>query len=229
MSDDYNLISLLKKSILKTIGLVDENPVIVNLPVRSYFVSWYEATSSNSSSGKSEYRSEPAFYELASANQDFYQDIFDHPDVKQFMSAVATFIEEKGLDVGSSFRDQASAGRQLIGQYFNRVGSFSVNDAVIVEVVDRFIEDLTSESAIVSTVYLVGKFHAAREFNLTDEIRFRKITESDIDRFGRINDYGINDLQLTDLFLMNQHRVTLNTKDWICEVRWTGLSEQQWS
>lgn len=214
MSDVDGLTDLFRRSILAIVDLANEKFEEAKVPIRRYSVFWLEPTSPTGSSGKSEQRYEPAFYELESTNPDFYNEITENVDVTTFISNVAKLVEEKGHQVAGWSHDPAGLAERVIAVYFDRVGYFDVVDAVINEVMSEFVEDLTSKTAIVSTVYLVEGFDATTAFNLTDAISFRNISETDIDRYGRSSDFGWPQAAWT-----RHDRPWLNTNDWICEVQ----------
>ena len=93
----------------------------------------------------------------------------------------------------------------MLRLYFEETGAFALHESLVDRIVEDFVRDVSSDSAWVKDVYLVTDLEAPEEFDLGDEIKFRPISDEDIDAFGRLM-HGVP----------TRDETWLNLRDWIC-------------
>lgn len=92
--------------------------------------------------------------------------------------------------------------------YFSAARSVSLDEDLLQQTAEEYVRDVQAEEFVYVTVLQVSGFSADAAFELSDEIKFRPVTQDDI------RHYGYEPLPVRD-------RPRLNTRDWMCVIRQT--------
>ena len=206
MVDRQELIDLAQRAVSAVISLAEHTGKYPDLPTYQYEVFWLEPTGNGNSTGKREEREQPSYGILT---QQIGDQINEHPDVQKFSSFADDFAGTEGKFFPAFGRMMLGTGL-LLEEYFNRVGQLKLDDEILDQACTEYMDDLQSPTAVVRSVYWVKNFAAPSEFclDLDNEIKFRPITERDIDIYGKVPSSPFVGKPLW-----------LNSSDWICEIR----------
>ena len=199
--NENELAKRLLDAVSSTIGLMSRIGSL--FPMEEYQVMFMEPSEPGRATGKHETRTKPAFQML---NREEQRQIQEVPSVKELSSFADNFVQDQGKLLAMTFPGQ-DPGWTLLVRYFNETGEFKVNEDIVNEVCQAFVRDMVDPEATIVSRYLVESFESSEEFELGEGIMFRKITDEDIDSYGRGANYGWN----------TQTRPWLNQTHWICE------------
>lgn len=210
MSDKVTLTELLRDATSAIITLANDQAVGAHLPINNYTVMWMEPTDPQRSQGRFEDRTEPAFHLIELQQPELSERLNADPAVRRFLSAATDFADKKGSQPPGLSPSAEDLAFRLLAVYFDRVGSFRLDDTTLNEVCTQFVYDLEASTATVESIFLIERFNASAQFNLSDGISFRAISDEDIDRFGRV--LGFPGTRVPD-------HPWLDANNWICEIQ----------
>jgi hypothetical protein len=208
LSDQDTIAELLSDAVSAIIVLVESHGIGSDLPINRYQVMWMEPVDPNSSQSRIEELTEPSFHLLQFEQPMLHAQLYANPAVKKILSDAAGFVKQNGILGPMHFGSPESLAEQLLATYFNRVGSFAIDDQIAREVCTQYVEDLRTNTGVIASVFLVENFSASTPFNLSKEVRFRQIERDDIDRYGRIPFHPF----------IGRDQPWLDLKHWVCDV-----------
>ncbi len=201
---DDQLPALLRVAVRQAIAYLQERGIGPELPRREYVVRWMEQQGAGAS-GKEETREEPSFF----LPEESRTGLYELSAVKALLSTAANYAATNGrFFPGLNFRGPDGTAQGLLGDYFLRAGSLRLDDEVITTICAAFTNDLSSDTAVIKTIFMVENLSAEEAFQLSPEITFRPINKEDIDRYGRVSDLSTWFYQQP---LVNDHY-------WVCEI-----------
>lgn len=198
------LAQLAEEAVSEAIALAQARGLGPALPTEPYQVMWMEPVDGTRSEGRQEDREEASF---ALLQRQINPDLNAHPAMQALVSSCEEFLGQRGEGfIGFGARSGEQAAAILLGVYFERVGSITLDKQRVAQVCADYVDDLEAPTGVVETTYLVENFRAPAPFAIGKEIKFRPITSQDIDRFGR-----------TPSHPLLGERPWLSSSHWICE------------
>lgn len=196
--------TLLRDAVSAVIKLADDRGVGPNLPNREYTIRWMEKIDDTRSRGKEDTREEPSFSSLAGELGS--EDLWALPEVEAVVKSATEFAQSNPPLLGflANARHMANA---VLPLYFENVGTLSVDEDELTRVCTDYIAELTAPEVKIVTTCQVKGFSAEHAFDLAPGIKFRRVSEDDVDRFGRMVLPGFRGA-LPDI----------DTRCWFCEV-----------
>ena len=208
MVDHERLVDELTHAVEAIVSLAEESGLGTALPTYEYDVHWLEPERTGQSSGKLETREEPSWHLLI---RQLDAQINEQPAVRSLKRSIQEFVDREGEflpRVGGIGPPECVS--TLLECYFGRVAELRTDVPTIEQVCSEFESDLKSRTAVCRSLYLLERFASSSEFSLDEAVKIRRITEDDIDTFGRVGPS-----------FMRRRLPWLNASAWVCEIRET--------
>lgn len=198
------LLKSIRDSLRAIVSFIVDSHNQVEFPIIEWDVSYWKRTSETGATLVNEKHSDQSIWELL---WPIKESLESRKEYSKLSTAIMQFIEFYGVDMQDHLWWNPTM--DMIVRYFSFNEQVSLNDEVILGVVDEFVEESVSSTFEVVTEYELVNFKASKAFTVSDEISFKPMT------MEYINTYNASFPRSP------QQNTYISDHSWICSVKHT--------
>jgi len=203
MTYQEEMTTLLRDAVSAVVRLAADRGVGPDLPTQEYTVEWMEEVDATHATRKEDTREKPSFSALG---RELGSDPWALPEVEALVKSATDFAQSNAPLLGFLTNSRLMA-RAVLPLYFENVGTLSVDEDELTRLCTDYVAELTTPTVKIVTTCQIQSFSAEQAFDLAPGVKFRPVSDDDVDRFGRMVLPGFS-AAFPDI----------DTRCWLCEV-----------